>query len=223
MFEAELEMEEREHSIIPLLLIIAVMLTIVGGVIFFVLQMHRQITPQQATPAVAAWLEQQSPAALHFRSGLVKSSVDEKPDDPHYRLLAKLGFLHLKILRDRSADVVLTPKGKEQLEAIPGYQATDTPDKTVAYEVPLARKQLVQVSRVTMQGAKAAVVEYTWKWATTPLGDLFDASNPTFKSFPTWDRAVLIDKYGVNYYHSDPIDARVRIVEIDGKWRVAGD
>ena len=54
--------------------------------------------------------------------------------------------------------------------------------------MPLARRKLVEVTKVTMNGPSMARVEYTWKWEPTPVGDLFDANGQLIKSFNLWER-----------------------------------
>src|SRR5215467_5209192 len=96
MFEAEIEMERRS-SFLPLLLLACLVTGIVGMVTYVVFQVRARtpLTTQQASGIVAATLQGPGPAILHFRTGLVVSSVAEKPGDPHYRLLEKTGIVKL--------------------------------------------------------------------------------------------------------------------------------
>ena len=48
MFEQELEMEEREASAVPLLLIVALILVIVGVSGYYLWQYRQVLTPQEA-------------------------------------------------------------------------------------------------------------------------------------------------------------------------------
>jgi hypothetical protein len=65
-------------------------------------------------------------------------------------------------------------------------------------------------------------VEYTWKWAPTPVGEAFDANGKFLKQFPVWQRAILIQKHGADFYHAEPASAKVFMVRVDRKtWRLA--
>ena len=65
-----------------------------------------------------------------------------------------------------------------------------------------------------------AKVEYTWKWNANDLGKKFDASSPVVKGFQAYDRSVLIQKYGVDFYNAPPIKETVRMSKKDGKWQL---
>jgi hypothetical protein len=73
-----------------------------------------------------------------------------------------------------------------------------------------------------MINPERAIIDFTWKWEPNKLGNLFDASGSMVKSFNTWDRATLIQKYGANFYHGDPTSVRLTVVK-DEKlgWQVA--
>lgn len=203
MFEAEVEMEKRS-SFGPLLLIVALIVAIVGTVGYFFWQAKKGLPVDQATALVSSMLQAQGPVTVHFHVGSITPSVNEKPDDPHYRLLEKAGILKLSKTKKGIVQVALTPDGEKQLAELPGVKKTADKDGTTVYEVPLAERQLVQVSKVTMRGADVATVEYTWKWTPNKLGDLFDAGGDTMKSFKVWDRQTLINKYGADFYHTPP-------------------
>ncbi|MGO9073954.1 MAG: hypothetical protein ACLQEI_07305, partial [Terriglobales bacterium] len=93
MFEAEVEMERRS-SFLPLLLMMCLVVAIVGLAGYVILQVRgTPLSAQKASVMVTAALQQRAPAAIHFRTGLVKPTADEKPDDPNYRLLEKAGIV----------------------------------------------------------------------------------------------------------------------------------
>ena len=99
---------------------------------------------------------------------------------------------------------------------------TKEKDGTDAYAVPLATRQLAEISKITMLSPERATVQYTWKWDANKLGNLFDASGSLVKSFNTWDRATLIEKSGANFYHGDPTKVAVVLVKSDrGSWQIA--
>ncbi|MBZ5513063.1 MAG: protein kinase, partial [Acidobacteriia bacterium] len=95
---------------------------------------------------------------------------------------------------------------------------------TLALAVPLARRKLVEVTKVTMNGPSMARVEYIWKWEPTPVGDLFDANGQLIKSFNLWDTQALIEKYGANFYHGDAKKVAVNLVKTDqGAWQLMSE
>src|SRR5437879_13702070 len=99
MFEQEIEMEKRESSVVPLLLIVAMSLAIVGLAGDYVWQNQQVMSTADAGNVVSASLKAQGPAVVRFHTGMVKASVNEKPEDPHYRLLEKAGLLKQAIVR----------------------------------------------------------------------------------------------------------------------------
>lgn len=167
---------------------------------------------------VTAALQGSGPAAIHFRTGLVISSVDEKPGDPNYRLLEKAGIIKLA-KAGRASLVTLTP-GEERLMAeIPGFKKSKEADGTFSYQVPIAQRQLVSITGVNMTGVNTAVVEYTWTWVPNQFGDVFDVGGPLVKSFNLWDRQTLIDKYDAGFYHANPTRASLALVRTDQGWK----
>jgi hypothetical protein len=55
------------------------------------------------------------------------------------------------------------------------------------------------------------------------MGELLDASGTLVKSFSTWDRGTLIDKYGAKFYHDAPSKAVMAFLKGDKGWQVAGE
>ena len=226
MFEQEIEMEQRSSSVVPLLLILALVAVIVGTAGYWFMQSRKVLTQQDATTAVTSILKAQGPAMLRFHTGTVKSSINEKPRDPHYKLLQKAGMVKIVLVKGKGEtfDIALTPKGETELTAFPEFQKTKEKDGTLALAVPLARRKLVEVTKVTMNGPSMARVEYTWKWEPTPVGDLFDANGQLIKSFNLWDTQALIEKYGANFYHGEAKKVAVNLVKTDqGFWQLMSD
>src|SRR6266849_7745602 len=95
MFEQEIEMEKHQSAVVPLLLIAGLIVAVVGVAGYFLIQNHKVITTQEATDLAVAVLKAQGPATVHFHAGMVIAIVDEKPHDPHYRLLKKAGLIKL--------------------------------------------------------------------------------------------------------------------------------
>jgi hypothetical protein len=171
-----------------------------------------------------AWHSQcsrpRAPAVISFHTGLITPSVNVRPRDPNYRLLEKAGVLKLGKDRGRTTPVILTSAGEKRLKEIAGVQETSEKDATVAYVVPIAARRLLAVDKITMITGKRATVEFTWKWVPNTLGESFDASSALVKSFNTWDRATLINKYGVDFYNGQAKTALINIVKVDQNWKV---
>ncbi|MGA8491972.1 MAG: hypothetical protein WB711_16215 [Terriglobales bacterium] len=223
MFEAELEMEKRS-SFLPLLLMACLVAAIVGMVAYVVIQV-RSKTPldaQEASGIVASALQGPGAAVIHFHTGLVKPNVSDDPRDAHYRLLEKAGIVKLTKVGERE-NVLLTPAGERLLTAIPGSKKWKENDGTFAYEIPLARRQLVSVAHITMSGVNNATVEYTWKWVPNQLGDVFDAGGSLVKGFNLWDRQTLINKFEADFYHGDPTKSTLALARTDHGWKISAE
>ena len=225
MFEQELEMEKR-NSAVPLLLIVSLILAIVGVAGYFVLQSRKVLTNQEAAEVAASVLKLQGPATVRFHTGIIKSSVADKPHDPHYRLLEKAGLV--RIGKDTgpyktTTPIEMTDQGKRLLEEIPGVIKGSEKDGTQIYTVPLAERKLIAVTKVNMVNPTQALVDITWKWEPNKLGNLFDASGSMVKQFNTWDRATLIQKYGADFYHGDPTKVTLSMIKGDNGWKIANE
>jgi len=220
LFAAEIEMEKKSSSFIPILFV-ALLVLAVGGTIFYFVKTAKQVlTQEQATVAVNDILKSQGDAHVRFSTGLVSGSVDEKPMDPHYPLLVKAGVLQTKKKSWNSIVSELTPAGQKLLDSIAGVEKTTHPDKTVTYQVPLAQRKLVSVDKVEMIRPHLARVTYSWQWDPNPLGKDFDASGDLVKGFSTWDRGTLIKTYGVDFYSKSPTKVTVVLIETkDGSWK----
>ena len=221
IFEAEVKME-KQSSVLPLLLLLSLMAAVLGVVAYVVLEIRARqpLSTREAGSVVESILKAQGPAVIHFHGGLVMPSVDEKPRDPHYRLLEKAGVVKTAKTAGGGTMVTLTPAG-ERLASIPGFKKWNNADKTTSYAIPLAERQLVEISNITMTGVNDAAVQYSWKWVPNQLGNDFDAAGALVKSFNTWDRATLIEKYGADFYHGDPTRASINLVRTDKGWKIA--
>lgn len=221
MFEEELELEKKESSVVPMLLIFALVAAIVGTIVYFVLQARQKLEPQQAAAVLTKLLTAQGPATTHFHSGVIKASVEERPEDPHYAVLQKVGLLKAAKAKDGTVNITLTPDGEKELAAFPELKKISEKDGTIQYTVPLAERELVKVDSVTMQTPSVAKVEYEWNWKTNKLGDAFDAGGDIVKGFKVWDRQKLIDKYGANFYHGNNNKGVITLVKDGDNWRPA--
>lgn len=219
MFEQEVELEKRESSVVPLLLIVTMIVCVVGVAGYYVWQNKQVLSNADAGNAISAVLRQQGPATVRFHVGLVKPSVAEKPADPHFKLLEKCGVVKLGKAKNEVYPVTLTTDGGKLLADIAGVSKVKEKDGTDMYVVPLAERRLVEVSKVTMNSPTRATVVYSWKWEPNRLGNMFDASGSMVKSFSTWERATLIDKYGADFYHADPAKVQIVLTKTDrGPW-----
>lgn len=219
LFAAEIAMEEKSGNWLPLLLIAGLVLVVGGTIYYFVKGAQDVLTMPQATTTINQILKAQGPATIRFSTGTVVSSVNEKPLDPHYKLLSKAGVIITKP-KGSGLDVSLTNVGETLLSDIAGVQKTKNADATTSYMVPLAERKLVSVDRLTMIKPHLAQVEYTWQWTPNGLGHDFDASGSLVQSFSTWDRATLIKSYGVDFYSAAPTKTGIVLIESnDGTWK----
>jgi hypothetical protein len=221
MFEQEIEMEKHQSSVVPLLLIVAMIVCIVGVSGYYLWQNKQVLATSEAGNVISASLQAQGAATIRFHTGLVKASVNEQPEGPHYRLLAKAGLLNVGKGNGRTFPITLTVQGQNLISEINDVQKAKEKDNTESYVVPLAERRLAQVSKVTMNGPERATVEFSWKWDPNKFGNLLDASGSLVKSFNTWDRATLIDKYGANFYHAEPTKMALVLVKTPKGWQVA--
>jgi hypothetical protein len=220
LFAAEIEMEKQSSNIFPLLLIFGLIIVVGGTIYYFVKGARDVLTTQAATASVNKILASQSAATLRFTTGTVTSSVNEKPLDPHYKLLAKAGIVTTKPQDGAALIVELTGPGQNLLGGITDIQKSKNADGTTSYLVPLAARGLVSIDKITMIRPHLAQVDYTWKWQPNRLGEEFDASSSLVKSFSSWDRATLIKSYGVDFYSAPPTKASAVLMEAnDGTWK----
>jgi len=221
MFEAEVELERRS-SFLPVLLLVCLVAAIAGMVTYVVFQVRSKtpLSAQEANGIVTAALQGPGPAVIHFRSGLVVSSVAEKPEDPNYRLLEKAGIVKLAKAPHGAELISVTTGGEKLVTAIPGFKKWKEADGTFTYQVPLAQRQLVSIADISMNGVNNAIVQYTWKWVPNQMGDLFDAGGPMVKGFNLWDRQTLINKYEAAFYHDSPTKSTLPLMRTDQGWKI---
>jgi hypothetical protein len=220
LFAAEIEMEKKSSNIFPILFVTALILVVGGTIYYFVKGAKEVLTQPVATAAVNSILQGQGPATVRFSTGLVVGSVDQKPNDPHYKLLTKAGILTTQKKSWNSIVSQLTPAGQKVLDGISGVEKTTNADKTVTYQVPLAQRKLVAIDSIEMIRPHLARVSYSWKWDPNRLGQEFDATSDLVKGFNTWDRGTLIRSYGVDFYSAAPTKVTIVLMESkDGSWK----
>jgi hypothetical protein len=220
LFAAEIEMEKKSSSFGPLVMILVLVLAVGGTIFYFVKTSREVLSTPVATNAVNQILQSMGGGKIHFSVGTIVSSVNEKPMDPHYKLLAKAGILTIKPKSWNSIYATMTPAGEKLLSEIKGVDKGKNSDGNTNYVVPLAERKIVAINNITMIKPHLARVDYTWKWEANRLGKEFDASSETVHSFNTWDRGTLIKDYGVDFYGAAPTKASVVLVEAkDGIWK----
>ncbi len=220
LFAAEIEMEKKSSNFFPLLLIAGLVIVVGGTIYYFVKGAKDVLTTPAATASINQVLKSQGPATVRFSTGTVVQSVNEKPLDPHYKLLSKAGIIVTKPKGATSLIVTITPAGDTVLANINGVEKSKNADGNTSYLVPLAERKLVSIDKITMIKPHLAQAEYTWKWEPNRLGREFDASGSLVKSFTTWDRATLIKSYGVDFYSADPTKTSIVLIEgNDGTWK----
>lgn len=224
MFEQEVEMEQRQSSVVPLLLIIAMIMAFVGVAGYYVVQSRKVLPAAEASSLITSSLQQDGPVTFQFKVGSVIASVQDRPHDANYRLLEKAGLITIGRDNGRVTPVALTAAGTKLFAEIPGVKQTRDPkDHTTLYVVPVAERTLVGTPTVTMTGIGRAKAEFTWGWAPNKMGEMLDASGPLVKGFNTWDRGTLIDKYNVKFYHGEPKKAVIAFERADNGWKVSAE
>lgn len=220
LFAAEIAMEGKSLNLFPVILIAGLILVVGGTIFYFVKNARDVLSVPTATATVNQILKSQGAATVHFSTGTVVESVNEKPHDPHYKLLAKAGIITTKPEGPTTVIVTLTDAGTKLLSSITGVQKNHNADGTTSYLVPLAVRELVSVDSVKMVKPHLAQVQYTWKWNPNRLGQEFEASGSLVESFTSWDRATLIKSYGVDFFTAPPVKTGVVVSEADnGTWK----
>ena len=220
LFADEVEMERKSSNLGPLIMVVALVAVVGGTIFYFFKTAQEKLSVPAATASVHSILKSQGGGQIHFSVGNVVSSVDDKPNDPHYKLLAKAGIVTVKTKSWNSIITTLTPAGEKVLADIPSVETGKNADGNATYLVPLAQRQMVQIDSIEMIKPHLARVNYTWKWVPNRLGKEFDAAGDLVHSFNTWDRGTLIKSYGVDFYTAPPTKATVVLVEgKDGLWK----
>ena len=219
LFAAEIEMESKSSNFGPLVMVLVLVLAVGGTIFYFVKTSREVLTAPVATNSINEILKSEAGGNIHFSVGTIVSSVNEKPMDPHYKLLAKAGILTIKPKSWNSIYATMTPAGEKLLSEIKGVDKGKNSDGNTNYVVPLAERKIVSIDKITMIKPHLARVDYTWKWDANRLGKEFDASSDMVHTFNTWDRGTLIKDYGVDFYSGAPTKASVVMAETkDGVW-----
>jgi hypothetical protein len=218
MFEQELELEKKS-SWGPLILVLALIGAIIGLVGYYAMQYKKGLPAADATAIIEQQLKIKTPEVA-FRSGKVVAEGAEQPKDPHYKVLAKAGFLTTKDVNWNTNIVEITPGGEKVFADIPGMTKKKSADNTVSYEIPVATRKLIKIDSITMNNPESATVVYEWQWETNQIGNLLDLNSDNLKSYTTWDRQKLIDKYGADFYQSGPKKETISLMKTDKGWQL---
>src|SRR5262249_26978015 len=83
----------------------------------------------------------------------------------------KAGIIKLGKTNGHTTPIAMTAQGDNLLAEIPDViKTTKEKDGTDAYVVPLATRQLAEISKITMLSPERATVQYTGKWIPISLG-----------------------------------------------------
>jgi len=221
MFEQELELEKKEGSSFgPLIIILLLVAMLVGGIAWVVYQTRKTLKPAEASAVISTILANQGPSYVKFHTGHITPDVNEKLEDPQYRLMVKAGIVKMTKPKGGVSDVTFTPDGEKLIASIPGVEKTAGSGGTSIYKIPLATRSLVGIAGIDKLSPTRFRVTYTWKWNPNPMGEDFNAEGSFVKGFNTWDRSTLIDKYGVAFYHGTPTKVMVTLQEETAGWKV---
>ncbi len=127
MFEQELEMEQRQSSVVPLLLIVAMIMAFVGVAGYYVVQNRKVLPAAEASSLIASSLKQDGPITFQFKVGPVIGSVQDRPHDANYRLLEKAGLITIGKDKGRITPITMTAAGAKLFAEIPGVTQTKDP------------------------------------------------------------------------------------------------
>jgi predicted transcriptional regulator len=222
MFEQEIEMEKKEGSSFgPLLIIFLLIGLFVGGLGVVIFQSRQTPKPEQASAVIETRLKSAGPVSVTFHTGNISYAAADSPTDPQYKLLEKAGILKIGKAKNNSAQIDLTPKGKEFLTSFPDVKGVPGKNNTIGYTLPLASRKLVAVGKVTRLNQEKFQVQYTWSWQTTKAGEMFDVSGKLVQSLPTYERGTLIDQHGAKYFHAAPTQDSIVLVKADHGWESA--
>ncbi len=219
MFEDEIKMEEKSSNVVPLLAALGLVIAIGATLTYFIMESKRTVSEAEALQAATEALKAQGPVTVHFEVGQIGRGTPEDPFGPHYKILQKIGVLKPAKPTAKGIDSALTPDGKKLLE-----QCGATPEKgsdgTDAYTVPLAQRKLIKITKIEMPHPGRANIEFQWNWEPTPMGQYFDVGSPQFASMSLYERSVLIEKYGADYYKDSKVKTRSLALIWDDKGKV---
>lgn len=217
LFEQEAELEKSGISFRLVAIVVLVVAALIGG--GYLILHQTALSVDDASRLVTASLDARGPATMNFRVGHVEPSAFQKPHGPHYRLLSDAKIVTTRDDKQGGIYANITPDGELVVNKLEGFKKVKNTDGTETYSVPLAARELVKVNSVTMAGPNAAKVQYTWRWKPNVLGKQLDAAGDLVHKFNTWDRAQLIQEYGVDFF-GETKTTTVDVVRGDNGWKI---
>src|SRR5258708_9365569 len=97
MFEQELEMEQRQSSVVPLLLIIVMIMAFVGVAGYYVVQNRKVLLSPEASTLISSSLTQDGPVTIQSKVGPVIGRRQDPPPQPTYRVMMKTRLITTEI------------------------------------------------------------------------------------------------------------------------------
>lgn len=216
-----LETEERIESsstAARFLIILLVVVALGTGFFLFFMRQQKPLAPEEASVVIKETLKARPMPIVHFHVGAIKPTLDENAATPQYKLLEKAGYMTAKP-KGPATTVALTKTGESTLSAVPELKKEANDDGTLGYTVPLAQRELATITKITMNGPNHALVEYSWKWSPNTVGDVFDANGKLIKGMVDWQKFALIQKFGADFYHGEPIKTSMSMVRTDKGWK----
>lgn len=223
MFEAEEQIESRSY-LLHLVIVVIVVVAVAGGVVYYFVKQQKPLSSEQAAAVITNLLNSRGSSIVQFSVGNVTRGRQDDPTNPQYKLLEKAGFIKTRPGAGGAVQVTVTPLGNSTFSQFPEFKKAKGSDGAEGYTVPLAKRELAEVVKITPNGPSTATVVYTWKWAPNAVGEVFDANGKLVQQFATWQRQALIQKFGADFYHGQPTSAKVVLVRADkNTWRIATD
>jgi hypothetical protein len=146
------------------------------------------LSTDEATKIIeeGSWFKE--PLTVRLATGELPSgamTVGDFEIDQIYRTLKALDLIEIKAGSSPLATTVsLTERGKEASEQWEWRRSTtgDGVRTWDVWEIPVATRDLVQVSPPQSGVPDTAVVEFSWKWVPNPLGEKLTIPTKTVKS-----------------------------------------
>jgi hypothetical protein len=142
------------------------------GKTLYLLDSGEETPEQAATRKIKEYYEKNPQIAVADHLGLVEARVrtlDPAQPKPQNSLQ--------KPMWSFEEDYLATEKAKAL------WKEYDLPP--MEKSVPLAGKQIIEITGITKQGEEQAMAQFTWKYAPNEAGRTFDASTAEFKALPS--------------------------------------
>jgi len=159
MFEQELEMEKKQASSGPIIVVLLLIALFLGGIGVVIYQSNVTLKPNEANAVLTNLLKNGMPVKVTFHTGTVSYKNSDIPTDAQYKLLEKAGYIKVKGTADFAAKVELTPAGKDFLASMPEVTPVSEKDGTTGYTLLLGTKKLISVDKITKLAMKKFQVD----------------------------------------------------------------